>query len=94
MFIGKIKSVKKAIAQVDNSEFLDVEVEISKDEEVVEVRKLAFPLNAVEKEIKAELKKYMKTYNSDFELAEASKERDKAHANADKVIEKMTGAAI
>lgn len=100
MFNGIVNSIKKDVDQATNVDFLDVEIGIYKasdeqeEAELVETRKLSFPLNTTDEEMKVELQKYMDTYNSDFKLAQDSKEHDAAHAQADKVIESMTGVVI
>ena len=94
MFKGKIKSIKKDILIETNKEFLDVEIEISNEDKIVAVRKLAFPFEKTSKEIKSAVEKYVETYNADADLAEKNKEREKLNSQADKVIEDLEGLTV
>ena len=69
MYSATIKSIEKTVFQVDNQTYLAVELEILKDGELVETRKLAFPLDTSEEAITAELAKYVATYADDQRLA-------------------------
>lgn len=90
MYQLKVKSVTKNAALTS----LEVETQILKGKKVVEIRKLGFPIEINDEELKQELEKYISTYNSDVELAEVSKELEKKSVNADKLAEKFEGVTI
>ncbi|MBI5357059.1 hypothetical protein HZB78_05645 [Candidatus Collierbacteria bacterium] len=94
MYTGRVKNTSKYTLQEDGSRHFDVELEILEGEEVKDVRRLSFPLDTSEKEIKEELKKYLETYNSDAELAIKNVASDAREAKADKVAEKLTGEIL
>lgn len=94
MYTAKIKNITKYTLQEDGSRHFDAEIEILEGEEVKDVRRLSFPLDMSEKEMEAELKKYVDTYNSDAELAAKNAANDAREAKADKVVEKLTGKTL
>jgi len=94
MYSATIKSIEKTVFQVDNQTYLAVELEILKDGELVETRKLAFPLDTSEEAITAELAKYVATYADDQRLAEESAKVDAANKAADELIAKLSGTEI
>lgn len=91
---GKIISVATAQSQADNTNYLNVVVEISKDGEVVDTRHLGFSLEKTADEIEAEVKKYIETYSDDQRLAEESKKVEAAAARAVETINTLTGKEI
>ena len=94
-YTGKIKEITKFTLQADNQTYLDVAVEIYNEAgEVVETRKLGFPLDAGSEQIEAEVTKFIATYNADSVLAEQSKKVDAAHKTADEAIASLTGKEI
>ena len=93
-FKAKIKSIKKDILIETGEDFFDVKIEISEGEEIVEVRKLAFPLESSSEFIKGEVKKYIKTFNADKILAKKSKEKEELNSQADEVIEDLEGIMV
>lgn len=94
MYTGKIKKIEKFILQADNQTYLDVEVDVLKDGEIVETRKLGFPLDTGNEEIEAQVKKFIETYASDQALAEQSKKVEAANKKADEAIASLTGKEI
>lgn len=93
----RIKSIVKAYNQSDNHRFLDVTIELynpeteESKEEVVEERKLAFPIGSTIGEIKAELTKYKETYNLDLERSIKQNELDKVEEEVDQTISALEG---
>lgn len=95
MYTAKIVDIKKDVMQVDQTPFLDVELEIINEKgEVAVTRKLGFPLDASDDFIKSEVAKYVKTYGDDIARSERTKEQDELHAKADTTIEALKGASI
>lgn len=94
MYTANIKSIEKTIFQVDNQTYLAVELEILNDGELVETRKLAFPLDTSEEAITAELAKYVATYADDQRLAAESAKVEAANKAADELITKLSGKEI
>lgn len=90
----RIKAISKDDSLSENKKVLTVELEIVLDKEVVETRKLSFPMEIKEKDLKAELAKYLETYKADLKLAEVSKVNESREKNADKIIENLVGAEI
>lgn len=91
---AKINSISKLTSQVDNQVYLDVEFDIVADDEVVETRRLGFPLGTSSENIEEDLKKYVETYFHDQELAEQSKEVEEANRVADETITTLEGKEI
>lgn len=95
MHTAQIKKVTKEVLQADNTNFLDITVEIVNDKDkVVAVRKLGFPFDTPEKEIKAEIKATVKQYEAELENAEREKLKAEAEENANKVVENLEGQVI
>lgn len=90
----KILNVDTAYSQANDKHFLDIEVEVSKEGEVVEVRRFGYPLNTDKEFIIADLKKLAITLDSDAVNAEKSAESDKAFKNANDVKESLSGVEI
>lgn len=90
----KILTVDTAYSQANNKHFLDVEVEVSKGEKVVEVRRFGYPLNTDKEFIIADLQKLAVTLDSDAVNAEKSVELDNALKNADDVKKSLSGVEI
>lgn len=90
----RVLGIQKLDVQADNSTVLDVLVELYDNEDAIEQRRLSFPLDTSHEALQEELSKFLETYNLDREQAEASKEQDAAHANADEVIGAMEGFTI
>ena len=68
----KIKDVKPLNVQVDNSNLLEVTLDLFKDEEVLGERKFGYPLEVTKEEIEADLEKQMASLANDDEIAESS----------------------
>lgn len=90
----KVLKVEKFEVQAENATKLDVTVELSEEGQVLEERKLNFPLDITKEDLKSELQKFIDTYNSDRALAAANAELDAAHAKADEVIAEFTGLEL
>ena len=93
MFKAKIKKVEKEMELEIDKEFLDVELEIS-DGKKVFTRKLAFPIKSSSDAIKAEVKKYVETFNADAELAIEDKKKEERDKKINEVIEDLEGETI
>ena len=95
MFTLEVLKVEKLFSQADNSDILNVEAQIlDEDGKEVEVRKLGFPISLTEDEVKEELQKFINTYNLEVRQKEANAEHDAEQANADEVIEALTGESF
>ncbi len=94
MYSLTIKSVSKATLQEDNSQFLDAELDILEDGELVETKRLGFPIDASADDVEAECEKYLETYVSDLKNAERSKEVEEKEKQADETIKELTGKEI
>ena len=68
----KITDVKPLNVQVDNSNLLEVTIDLLKDEESLGVRKFGYPLEITKEEIEADLAKQMASLANDDEIAESS----------------------
>lgn len=95
MFTARIKTIKREELLEDKSEFLSVEVEILDQEgKSLEVRKLGFPVDTPEAEIKAEVKKFVLTYEKDEELKKVDIAKEKRDKKINLKIKNLTGKAI
>lgn len=65
----KVKNVGEGYSQADNKSFIDVEVEVYKDGELVGVKRFGYALETTKEEIEADLKKVAETMDSDAENA-------------------------
>lgn len=90
----KIKNVKEDTLIADNTQFLDVEVEIFDGKKVVEVRKFGYPLETSEKTIKAALEKFISLYNDEAENAVLDKEKQKVKVESQKTITNLNNLEI
>jgi hypothetical protein len=90
MYTAKILNVSKGHLQEDNSDFLDVQFELSDAKEKV-VYKEGFPLDTSEKEIEQAVQSRLELYKQEKERAEANKEAEAIQAKADKTITKLEG---
>lgn len=77
-----------------NTEFLEVEAQILQDGELVEKRKFGYPLSITQAEIQADLEKFLDTYTKEQEASILDKELRAQEANADQIIEALTGASF
>lgn len=92
MYYLEVSSIEKVYFQADNAEVFEATLDIHSEEgDIVETRKLAFPLSTSEKEMTTEFEKFINNYNAEKQMAEENKERDAMHAEADKTIENLTG---
>lgn len=89
-----IKKIAKEMVIADNQEQLAVTIAILEDGEEVVTRKVGFPLDTPEKEIKAELAKALKTHLSDKEVGERSAKLEEDNKKADKTIKNLTGLKL
>lgn len=93
MFKAKIKKVERDKELEFDKEFLDVELELS-DGKKMFVRKLSFPIGSSSDAIKAEVKKYVETFNADAKLAIEDKKKEERDKKINKVIEDLKGETI
>ena len=93
MFKAKIKKVKQDKELELDKDFLDVEIELS-DGKKVFTRKLAFPIKSSSDAIKAEVKKYVETFNADAKLAVEDKKKEERDKKIKEVIEDLEGEII
>lgn len=89
-----IKEIAKEMVVADNKEQLAVTIAILEDGEEVQTRKVGYPLDTSEKEIKTELAKALETYLSDKEVGERSAKLEESNKKADKTIKNLTGITL
>jgi hypothetical protein len=65
----KVKEVKEGFSQTDNTQFIDVLVDVLKDGEIAGEKRFGYPLGTSPEAIEADLKKVADTIASDEELA-------------------------
>lgn len=94
MLSAQIKDIKKDTVQATGVQFLDVEVELLNGEEVVDVRKYAYPLDTPKEEILADIEKLIVLTEEEAAQAEASKEEVALQAKADETIEGLKGTSV
>lgn len=94
MYTSLITNAEKATLQEDGSMFIDVEFVLKKDDEVIDTKKLAFPLGTLSEEILAEVEKYTANYAAEENLREKNAERDAEYAVADNTIDEIIGQEI
>ncbi len=94
MYSLKIKSVSKGVLQEDNSQFLDVELDFLQDGELVETKRLGFPMDTSSDDIEEECEKCLEMYVKDLQNAERSKEVEEIEKQADETIKELTGKEI
>lgn len=90
----KVVKVEKIDIQAENETKLDITIELSEDGQVLEERKLNFPLETSKEAIKEELQKFLDTYNLERVQMAENAARDAAHAQADEAIEELTGLEL
>lgn len=97
MFKLKVNSAVKTFFQANDAYVLEVEFSIFKEEEpdkVIEIRKLAFPLDITKKKLQNELQKYIDQYNVEQKMFEENKEKDKVAKQSDEVIKSIEGIEL
>lgn len=94
MLTAKNKSILKEELLEDKSEFLSVEVELLDKGKSVVIRKLGFPVDTPENEIKAEIKKFALTFEKDEELKKADKVKEEKDKKINLKIKNLTGKEI
>lgn len=74
--------------------FLDVEFTINQDDEVIDTKRLAFPLDTASEDILDEVQKYTDAYSAEQEAMAVNEERDAVYAQADATIEELIGQEV
>jgi len=85
--IIKVKSVSEGYSQSDNASYINVQVEVLKDDEVVGERSFGYPLATTKEEIEADLKKVANALDVDEEQAVKSAELAEALKNVESAKE-------
>lgn len=88
-----IKSVEKARVIATGEDYLDVTIEITEGK-AKEVVKRGYPIDTPTKEIKAELKKLLKTRTAEATQAETQAVLDKQDAATAKAITELEGLEV
>lgn len=87
-FTLKVAHSRKFYSQADDAELLEVACHIhNEDDEMVDERILAYPLDIEADDLKMQLKKYIDNYNLEYTQKLADAKRSKESAQADKTIE-------
>lgn len=95
MYTSLITTADKVTLQEDGSMFLDVAFEIRNEGgEVVDTKRLAFPLDADSDSIVAEIQNYTANYAAEVENKDKNAERDAEYAVADATIETIVGVEV
>lgn len=95
MIQATIAEAKRDRIVKTGEEFLDVTVDFhTEDGEVLETRKLGYPLGTTADEIKADLAKAVATFEQERAQAEVQKEVDAADEQANEVIADLEGVTI
>lgn len=94
MLTAKITDAKKEFSISDNATFLDIWFDIMDGEEVLDTRRLAFPIGTSEEEIKEAVRKYYAMYENDYSLAKTVEERAEAEREAESVLSNLKGQDI
>lgn len=94
MYTSIITSVEKQTLQEDGSMFLDVEFTINQEDEVIDTKRLAFPLDTSSDEILDEIEKYTAAFSAEQEAMAVNEERDAVYAQADATIEELIGQEV
>lgn len=90
----QITEAKRQTDIANQTDYIDVSFDILDGKKVVESRRLAFPLEATEKEIEAELKKFVELYASEKETEQERKEQDQKNTKANEKIANLVGKKI
>lgn len=90
----KIIDIDTAYSQSDNKNFIDVEVEVLKDGELMGVKKFGYPLDTDEDFILADLKKVANALDLDLEIAIKSEEIEKSLKNVKEIKRSLVGLKI
>lgn len=93
MFKAKVKKIKRDIELETREDFLDVELELFDGKKSYK-RKLAFPVDSSSDAIKAEVKKYVETFNADAKLAVEDKKKEERDKKIKEVVEDLEGETI
>lgn len=91
---AKITSVSRDRIVKSGEEFLDVEVEVSKDGELLNIKKLGFPVEVSQDELKKAIEKLLSTLTEEMEHSEVQQKEDLINENAEKLVEEVTGLEI
>lgn len=95
MIQATIAEAKRDRIVKTGEEFLDVTVDFhTEDGEVLETRKLGYPLGTTADEIKEDLAKAVATFEQERAQAEVQKEVDAADEQANEVIADLEGVTI
>lgn len=89
MYSTKIINLEQAYSQADQAYFLDLTVEVYKDEAFFEVRKFGYPLNTGKNTILSDLKKLCVTLASDEEVGKQSAELEKQFENMEQLKKEL-----
>lgn len=87
-----VEVTKQSIVKT-GERFLEVEIELKDGKKKVSYKR-GYPLETTQKEIAADLKKLVATYQEEKTQAATQAEADKAEAGADATIEAVTGLQV
>lgn len=93
MYTAKILEVKQD-SYPNGESFLDVEIGVFNGDKQVDVRKFAKDVEASDKEIKADVKKFINLYNKEAEMAKEEAKKVAKQKELDKKINKLKGEEI
>lgn len=91
---AKITRVSRDRIVKSGEEFLDVDVEVSKDGELLDVKKLGFPVEATKEEIAKAIEKMLSTLTDEMERSEVQQKEESVNEHAEKLVEEVVGLEI
>lgn len=90
-----ILKIEKQTLQLDNSEFLEVTAQIKEESgEVLEEKKLGFPLDKDIEEIKQELLKHLEEFEKEQENKVVEEQKQVQQAKAQETISVLDGVTL
>lgn len=90
---AKIKSIEPAEIVGTGERYLDVAIEIQDGKETIE-RKLGYPIGTTEKEIKADIEKYLTTHQLEKAQKVNTAEADAENTHVAKLQDSLTGEEV
>jgi len=96
MYTLKVVDTTRQTSLEDGKEYIDVSIEISKDGNVVDTRRLAFAFDEVLADggLQKDLDNYLETYVSDLEATQANKEKEEQDAKIAARLEELKGLEV
>lgn len=94
MYTLTVRKIYKDTVLADNSKVICIEADIFDGETVVSEKKFSYPYGTTEKEIKADLKKALATFELEVVQKENQEKVDKEEEGVDKIIGKVENLSL